>query len=138
MNQLLCALRSPSLGAFAAALLCAATTARAAEYTCAVTRKLDREREYPQQQIEQYQYSVRIEDGNTEFFVSRCSYTPSASNVTCDRYKIDHVVFDLNVKVKKYYVFNSQFDLQLFPDLTFVENNGRGGIAYGKCKVISP
>jgi hypothetical protein len=114
------------------------TTVAASEYICAITRKLERDREYSKQQIEQYQYSNRIEVRETEAFVSRCTYSQGAAKVTCDRYKVDHVVFDPNVKIKKFYLFSSQFDLQLYQDLTFVENNGRGGIAYGNCKLISP
>ncbi len=42
------------------------------------------------------------------------------------------------IHIKKYYVFKGQFDVQLYPDLTFIENNGRGDIAYGKCELTSP
>lgn len=51
---------------------------------------------------------------------------------------MEKVVFDENVKIKKYYLFRSQFDVQLFPDLSFLENNGRGSIAYGQCRLVSP
>ena len=77
------------------------------------------------------------ERGDT-VFVSRCSYAASVQKVTCDRYKMDKVVFDKNVQIKKYYLFQSQFDVQIFRDLSFVENNGRGGIAFGKCRVVAP
>ena len=30
----------------------------------------------------------------------------------------------------------SQFDVQLYPDMNFVENNGRGSISYGKCEKL--
>ena len=43
-----------------------------------------------------------------------------------------------NARIKKYYVFRSQFDVQVFSDLSFLENNGRGDIAYGKCEVVAP
>ena len=58
--------------------------------------------------------------------------------MTCDRYPMDKVVLDENVKIKKYYLFRSQFDVQLFADLLFIENNGRGGIAFGRCRVVAP
>lgn len=32
----------------------------------------------------------------------------------------------------------AQFDVQIFPGPVFVENNGRGGIAFGRCRVVSP
>lgn len=109
-----------------------------AEYSCQVTRKLDREHEYAAEQIAKSQYSNRIEEANTGTFVSRCSLAPSVGKVTCDRYKIDRVEFDENVGIKKYYLFRSQYDFQLFADLSFVESNGRGGLAYGSCKLVSP
>jgi len=58
--------------------------------------------------------------------------------ITCDRYQMDTVVLDEQVKIKKYYLFQSQFDVQLFANLSFIENNGRGSVAYGKCRFIAP
>ncbi len=110
----------------------------AVEYACEVTRKFDREREYTAEQIAKLQYSNRVEESYESAFVSRCSFAPSAGKVTCDRYKIDRVSFDENMKIKKYYLFRSQFDFQVFDDLSFVENNGRGGVSYGKCTLVSP
>jgi len=108
------------------------------EYSCNITRKLDSERDYPADMLAKYQYSVRIEEGPRGTFVSRCSYSSSEKKVTCDRYQMDKVVFDQNVKIKKYYLFSSQFDVQLFPDLSVVENNGRAGLAFGTCRLVSP
>jgi hypothetical protein len=112
--------------------------ALAGEYSCQVTRKLDPEREYSADQIAEFRYSSRVEESNEGAFVSRCSFAPSAGKVTCDRYKMDRVSFDGGVKIKKYYLFRSQFDFQLFPDLSFVENNGRGAVSYGKCTIVAP
>lgn len=112
--------------------------ATAAEYDCKVGKKLESEATYTSHQIEQGQFSVKIEESGGGAFVSRCSFAPSANKITCDRYQVDKIVFDEKVKIKKYHVFRSQFDVQLFPDLSFVENNGRGGIAYGKCRVVAP
>ena len=112
--------------------------ALAVEYSCEVTRKLDVERDYTAEQISKFQYSNRLEESSDASFVSRCSFAQSVGRVTCDRYKIDRVEFDANARIKKFYVFRSQFDFQLFPDLSFVENTGRGGVSYGKCKVVSP
>ncbi len=110
----------------------------AVEYAFDVTRKFDREREYTAEQIAKLQYSNRVEELNETAFVSRCFFAPSAGKVTCDRYKIDRVSIDENMKIKKYYLFRSQFDFQVFDDLSFVENNGRGGVSYGKCTLVSP
>ena len=71
-------------------------------------------------------------------FVSRCSFSPSYQKVTCNKYKIDRVTRDENVNIVKFYHFASQFDVQLWPTLFFVENNGRGGVAYGKCIFVTP
>jgi len=111
---------------------------QAVEYHCIVEKKFDSEREYTPTQIQKGKYSVQIEEKGDAAFVSRCSFSPSAQKVTCDRYQMDKVVQDNNVKIKKYYLFGSQFDVQLFPSLFFVENNGRGSIAFGKCNVVAP
>ena len=70
--------------------------------------------------------------------VRRCSFALSAGRVTCDRYAVDLVEVDRNVNIKKFYVLRSQFDIQLFGDLSFIENNGRGGLGYGTCSLVSP
>ena len=51
---------------------------------------------------------------------------------------VDKVATGKYVKIKKFDVFESQFDVQLFLNMEFVENNGRGGISFGKCKVMAP
>ena len=87
----------------------------AVEYHCIVEKKFDSEREYTPSQIAKGQYSIQIEENGDGTFVSRCSYTPSAQKLTCDRYQMDKVVRDNYVKIKKYYLFSSQFDVQLYP-----------------------
>jgi hypothetical protein len=108
------------------------------EYDCPVTHKLDGERVYSAEQLKRFQPVVKISDRGKAATLSRCSFSPSRKKVTCDSYETDKIVFDKNVKIKKYYVFSSQFDVQLYNNLLFVENNGRGTIAYGKCHVVSP
>lgn len=104
-------------------------------YECKVTRKLDSETIYSSSHIEQYKFSVRIkEEPKPE--LERCSYSPSQNKVTCDRYSVDRVEVDKFVGIKKFYFFKGQFDVQLFPDMNFVENNGRGGVSYGKCEKL--
>lgn len=87
--------------------------------------------------LKKNQAHLIVED-EKEAFVERCSFVASANRVTCDRYKVDPVVADKNVDFKKFYLFRSQFDVQIFRDLSFIENNGRGGLAYGVCKLIRP
>jgi hypothetical protein len=128
----------PKRIASALAVAACSASALAVEYSCEVTRKVDAEREYASEQVAKLQFSNRVEELADGAYVSRCSFSSSAGKVTCDRYKMDRVSLDERVKIKKYYLFRSQFDFQLFPDLSFVENNGRGGISYGKCNLVSP
>jgi hypothetical protein len=102
-------------------------------YDCKVTRKFDFQSEVTPSIIQKYQYSVRIKD-TSKPELERCSFTPSQNRVTCDRYTVDRVEIDKFVGIKKFYYFTGQFDVQLYPDMRFVENNGRGGISYGVCE----
>ena len=110
----------------------------AAEYYCKATKKIGFENTYTPEMMKKYQYATKVEESNGEAFLSRCSYSASAGKITCDRYKVDRIEFDSNVKIKKYYVFNSQFNFQIFANLNSLEDNGRGGIQFGKCKIVSP
>lgn len=101
-------------------------------YDCKVTRKFDSQNEYTPSILEKYQYSVKIKD-TSKPELERCSFVPSQNKVTCDRYSVDKVETDKFVGIKKFYYFIGQFDVQLYPDMRFVENNGRGGISYGSC-----
>ena len=103
-----------------------------------VEAKFTREHVYSESGIQKGQFSVLVEERDGSAFLSRCSFDYSSQKVTCDRYEVDKIAFDENVKIKKYYVFRSHFDVQIFSDLFFVENNGRGDIAFGKCKTVAP
>jgi len=118
--------------------LCVPALAAAAEYDCKVKKKVDFGFSYTAEQLEEGKHSVKIEEGKKETFVSRCSFSTIAQKITCDRYQMDMVVLDEYVKIKKYYLFRSQLDVQLFPDFSFIENNGRGSVAYGKCRFTAP
>lgn len=108
------------------------------EYTCPISQKWDLGTAYSEDQLREMRASVRIVETSDGASLHRCSYSLSQREVTCDEYEVDRVEFDHNVGVKKYYVFRSQFDVQLFSSLTMIENNGRGGIAIGECSVTSP
>ena len=114
------------------------TLAQAVEYNCKVEKKFSSEHTYSLSELGKAQSSLKILDRGESAVLLRCSFAPSANKVTCDRYIVDKVIFDENVKIKKYYVFRSHFDVQVFSNLSFVENNGRGGIAFGKCVVTAP
>ena len=109
--------------------------ANAASYDCTVTKKLDFENVYQPAQMEKYKFSARIHDSDKPK-VDRCSIKPNDNKVTCDSCDIDSVEVDRHVGYKKFYLFRSHYDIQLFPDMKLVENNGRGGIAFGTCKLL--
>lgn len=114
-------------------VLAAPITAFGSVFDCPVARKLESDgRVYTEQQMRDMKASVVIHDG-PQPALERCSYAASEGKVTCDKYEVDRVAHDTNVDLKKFYVFRSQFDVQLFSNLQFVENNGRGGLAFGKC-----
>ncbi len=119
-------------------LLASPAVAQAADYRCKVESKLYRERVSSPSELQKGQFSVLIEERGGSAFLSRCSTTYYSQEVTCDRYEVDKIVFDENAKIKKFYVFRSHFDVQVFSDLSFIENNGRGGIAFGKCNTVAP
>jgi hypothetical protein len=112
--------------------------ASAVEYECRATRKIDQVTVYTPEQLQEGQFSVRITDTRGQASLSRCSFVASAGKVTCDRYDVDRVAFNERSESTKYYVFRSQFDVQVFSELSFLENNGLGGITYGQCEVVAP
>ena len=81
-------------------------------------------------------YTIVFDEKNPK--IERCSFSPSQNRNTCDTYDVDRVELDSNVNIKKYYVFRSQFDVQIFKEMSYIENNGRGGFQIGKCKLVSP
>ena len=116
-----------------------ASSAQAVEYYCKATRKVDLDHEYSAQQLEKSQFATKVEDFGDSAFLSRCSVSMTeGGKVTCDRYSVDRIEYDENVKIRKFYVFRNQFDFQIFGDLSSLENNGRGSIQFGKCTVTAP
>lgn len=110
----------------------------AVEYECRAAQKLNPAHVYTPEEIKRWGFSVLIEESGAKTFASRCSVSSVQSKVTCDRYEVDRTEFDEHIKAKKYYVFRSQFDVQVFANLSFVENNGRGDVAFGNCRVSAP
>lgn len=117
----------------------------AVEYNCTVTKKISQEYEYNKQELANGKFSVVIKENKNKAYLSRCSHSYAEDKVTCDHYSVDKIVSDdihttkgdIN-HIKKFYVFRGQFDVQLYPDLSFIENNGRGDISFGKCLLTSP
>ena len=104
-------------------ILCLPVLAQATEYKCDIKKKFDFGHAYSPDKIKHDKYSVLIEEKGDTAFVSRCSFSLSAKKITCDLHKADKVVFDKNVRIKKYYFFQSQFDVQLFSDLSQIRAN---------------
>jgi hypothetical protein len=123
---------------FLGAALLVAPVAYGAEYECEIVRKFDTENEYTAQRLARAKFGVRIDERQSVSFISRCSVSLTSGELSCDKHQVDRVEYDEIAKIKKYYVFKSQFDVQLFPNLTFVENNGRGSVAFGSCKTVAP
>jgi hypothetical protein len=110
----------------------------AATYECKVDTKYaaDLSKIQSKEEIDLYKFKLTIKE-SPKITIDRCSYAPSQSAITCDILEPDRVEFTNTqyVKIKKFYVTRSQYDVQIFENLTFVENNGRGSIASGKCTI---
>lgn len=91
---------------------------------------------YTDETIRQNKFAVVIRETEQFSQIGRCSFSKSDGRVTCDFYDVDFVERDANVGHAKYYNFASQFDVQVFADMSFLENNGRGGLAYGTCEEV--
>lgn len=107
----------------------------ATSYDCKVTRKVGPENIVSESELRKWQFSIKIHD-NTKPELERCSFIPSQNKVTCDKYSVDKVEVDKFVGIKKFYYFRGQFDVQLYSDMQFIENNGRGSISFGVCKSL--
>ena len=108
----------------------------AEEYFCAVSKKLSSNSSYSTAQLQKWMFSVKIKHVGDAAIMSRCSFASSAGAVTCDDYKADFIYDDPYAGHKKFYYFSGQFDVQIFSNLNFIENNGRGDLAFGKCDVV--
>ncbi len=104
-------------------------------YDCKVTRKVGPENILSDSELKKWKFSVKIHD-TPKPELERCSLTPTQNQVMCDKHPVDKVETDKFVGIKKFYNFRSQFDVQLYPDMKFIENNGRGGISYGTCEKL--
>ena len=137
------AARSPSAQRaplVALALLAAlAQAAQAATWECRVTAVwsplLLPEADY----LARTQPTLRLEepdDAQAGAVVTRCARDPARQAVRCTRVEIDWVAVDAATAARKYYNFAEHYDLQLFFDRSFVENDGRGGVVHGRCRPV--
>ena len=103
--------------------------ALARELWCLVDKKLHDGGEFEASYIEEQRFGLIIEWHGDTARISRCD-----RSAPCDAYAIDHIAYTGGIMdITKFYYFRGQFDVQLFSNLRFIENNGRGGIAWGQC-----
>ena len=108
----------------------APTTANSEELWCKVTRKLDSEREYSQENLDKYRPGVFVRVRAYEATLSRCS-SEASGQYSCDEYEVDKIEIDNHTGHRKFYFYRGQFDVQVFSNNRFIENNGRGTISFG-------
>ncbi|HAD04997.1 MAG: hypothetical protein A2091_09025 [Desulfuromonadales bacterium GWD2_61_12] len=119
-----------------ALLLLLPATALAVTYACTVEKRYDLRRSYTREQTKKGQFSVRITEGRESATLRRCAFESKRQKISCDQPRpADRIEFDATTKRKKFYCFAPQAEVQLFSDLRFVDNNGRGGISFGTCTV---
>lgn len=104
-----------------------------AAYTeCKVTKKVHPTGVYTQEYINRVKPSVILSKSETKTIFARCDLDG------CDTYTVDMIKMSgFFNPAKKYYHFKSHFDVQIFQDMTFIENNGRGSISFGKCEMVT-
>lgn len=78
----------------------------AVEYYCETTEKHDFGITYGQETIYQAKFATKVEETKNGTYLSRCSmsFKKEEPEITCDRYAVDKIEYDENVKIKKYYV----------------------------------
>lgn len=107
------------------------------KFDCPATKQFDSKNNYTAEQIRQRMLSTRLEELPEGIFLDRCSSSESAGKVICNRQKVDRVEYHQKLQTKKFYVFGSLVNFQLFPNLTSITDDGAGGVQYGKCEYIS-
>jgi mono/diheme cytochrome c family protein len=112
-------------------------TAAAMKFNCRTTKKYTSKVASTSEELERNQFSTRIEELPQGIFIDRCSFSHNAGKVNCLRQKVDRIEFNRELKIKKFYVFSSQFNFQLFPDLSSLTDDGLGGVQYGICEYMS-
>ncbi len=113
-------------------------TAAAMKFDCPANKKFDFKTAYSQEQLQRRKVSTRVEELPQGIFLDRCVASQNDGKITCNRQKVDRVENDPKLHIKKFYVFGSQANFQLFPNLTSIMDDGVGGVQYGKCQFVSP
>ena len=119
-------------------LMLVSTATYAVEYDCAVDNRITADKQYSQKDIVANKYSISAFVINDTKGISTCYLSKEKNRVLCDTWPVDTVEFNESLKMKKFYAFRGQADLQILKDMSYVFNNGQGEISFGKCKVTSP
>lgn len=109
-------------------------SAFAQDLECIVERKFNMQGERSAEDLARWQFSVRIVQLSNSIVLQRCSWSSAQERITCDSYEADRIAVAPVSGIRKFYSFAHQFDVQVWPTGEFVENNGRGSIAFGTCE----
>ena len=121
---------------FATTLLALTVSANANSYLCKV-KKVATAIEVPSKPyLAKHQPHVIVYDYGKSAILQRCDIPDWKTEHECDKYQADKIERNNSFGGKKYYYYRGQYDVQIFPNMTFVENNGRGMIAFGSCVVF--
>jgi len=112
------------------------SSALADTFDCRVEQKYNSIGAYPVGNLVEFQPRVLLDVTKDGTYLSRCSISLVAGGVeTCETYTVDRIVVDKRVGISKYYYFEGQFDMQVWPSGQFIENNGRGSVSFGSCTI---
>lgn len=105
-----------------------------AKYDCYVDTKVSKEKQYKKEEIDKYSPVISIQEDDKYTIISRCSFFEMYKRNACYSYIVDTIVVNDKRKMRKYYIYKTQYDIQIFNDKRFVENNGMGLINFGECE----
>ncbi|OGT21544.1 MAG: hypothetical protein A2V90_06560 [Gammaproteobacteria bacterium RBG_16_57_12] len=77
-----------------------------------------------------------VEDYETGWYISRCTFSPEKNQDVCIRYRMDAYEYDRRRHIRKYFIKNPQYQFQMFNSLSFVEDDSIGITQYGRCLLI--
>lgn len=102
-------------------------------YTCNLIKKYDSDHEYTKEELDKFPFFTILETSEDNAHISRCVYIDK--KLQCKSMVVDKIVHDQNIGITKFYVFEPQYNFQLFHNLSALEDNGRGSISFEKCSV---
>ena len=104
------------------------------EYTCTVDGKRNGDQVYSSQEIRSAELQIIVRDSGKKASLGRCSFSSSEGRVACKFSNVDKIVRDDQTGMSKFSSYRAKFDVELYSDGSFLERDGQGSIAYGKCQ----